>query len=74
MQLDLRAELFDRRRHLIADAHDVADRQVRRRLHVDHFHRRVGGVVNVLAPDVRVLDHLVAAVEGLAVRRHYGRT
>ena len=29
-QLDLRAELLDRRRHVIADAHDVADGQVRR--------------------------------------------
>ena len=28
MQLDLRAELPDRRRHLVADAHDVADRQI----------------------------------------------
>ena len=70
MHLDLRAELLDRRRHLIADAHDVADRQVRRRPDVDHLQRRVRGVVDVLPPDVRVLDHLIAAVERLPAGRH----
>ena len=65
-QLYLCAELLDRRRHLIADAHHVADQQVRGRPNVDHFQRRVRFVVNVVPLDVRVLDHLKAAGVRLA--------
>ena len=60
-QLDLDAELLDRRRHLVADAHDVADRQVRRGLDVDDLHADVGIVIDVLPPDVRILDRLIPA-------------
>jgi hypothetical protein len=68
-QLHLRAQLLDRGRHLVADAHDIADQQVRRRTDVDHLERRLRGVVDVVPRDVRVFDHLIAAVVGLAAGR-----
>ena len=71
--LDLRAELLDRGRHLIAGAHHVADGQVRRRLDVDHLQRHGRRVVDVLPADVRILDHLVAAIEALPARRRVRR-
>ena len=70
--LDLRPELRDRGRHLIADAHDVADRQVGRYSHVDHLHRRSRRIVDVIAPDMRILDHLIAAGVRLAAGRRDG--
>ena len=42
-QGDPGAELFDGRRHLVADAHHVADLQARRHAHVDDLEGGLGG-------------------------------
>ena len=57
---DLRAELLDRSRHFIADAHDVAHAQSGRDRDVHHLDPRLRRLDDVAAMDVRVLDHLVA--------------
>ena len=58
-QLDLRAELRDGRRHVVADAHDVADRQIRARLCTSMTFTVVSAAaIDVLPSDVRILDHL----------------
>src|SRR4029079_3773246 len=66
----------DGRRHLIADADDVADGDPGRRFDVDHFHRRLRRLDDLAAFDMRILDFLVAVLELLVAgdRGRHDRT
>ncbi len=69
----LRAELLDRRRHLIADAVDIPDGEPRRDRDVHDLDRRLGRLDDLPALNVRVLDLLIPVVEPRAARGPWGR-
>ena len=60
-----RAKLFDGWRHLIADAHDVADRQTRRQSHVERLDRGRRRRKDVLAPRVGIFNRVESPRERL---------
>ena len=60
---DRRPELLDRLGHLVADAHDVADRPRRRGLQVHDLHARFGRVKEQALVRVRILDDLKSDAE-----------
>ena len=65
-QFDPRAELFERRRHFVADAHHVADRSGRPHLDVQHLDGHLRRPQHVPSRRVRILDDLVALRRSLS--------
>ncbi len=71
-QGDLRAQLLEAERHLVADAHHVADLQARHdRGDVDAAHVRGGRPIEVAELEVALIDHLVALAILLPRRRRH---
>ena len=75
MNAELGAELLDGRRHLIADADDVADVEIGRDLHVDDLQGDLRRLDHLTALDVRIFDFLIAVGEFFVAgdgRSHHG--
>src|SRR6185503_12120931 len=71
-QRDLGPELGEAGRHLVADAHHVADGEARGHADVDAAHARRRGAIQVARLEVALGDQLVALAELLALRARDG--